>query len=1064
MFVRAVNGNCASWGVGKLIGRTGDECSVEYFDSPTAPTILVQIPVIDLKPAAIPEQTRVYYLNPSIGAWEIGRLLDDHGDVQIVQFPNKNTRHLNVIDIHVRWSKPIVDPTPFLASRINESPRFSDGRAAFTRSQVTQRGASLGMSAILSAAIDLESHQIEVVRQVLQDPVQRYLLADEVGLGKTIEAGLLIRQCFLDCGSKAKIVVVVPDALTEQWRTELIEKFYLDAALDRNVFVLPMSKSDKSRDLLQNADMLVVDEAHHLTRATDHPAIFNAIRTAALSAERLLLLSATPILHNEASFLAMLHLLDPDTYRLDDVDALKKRIAGRQELAEAVASLIPENALYLDYSIDVISNLFPDDVVLQNHVRRLREAIGTMPMEDDPELIEAIDRTRAHLSEIYRLDRRILRHRRRNVVGLTPDRAGADIFRYQSEDRAAFTRALDNWRFKEASDLDGRDDGAWTNHYQEFHRMLEKASEYAIPDPAAVDLSTPASIGSTISRGGIFDDRYRALSEALERLVSGRFKCVVFCSDVATADALAKRLRINLRRPVDRHDQTSDQWRQFNDDPDHCVLICDRTAEEGLNLQGGRKVVVHYDTPFNPNRVEQRLGRVDRYGSGQTVRSVVLVCEDDEFQVAWTEYLENALKVFHRSVASLQYLIDQTVRDLIPALFNSGTEALQDLTLRHAGDKGVVEQEFRAIDQQDALDALSTPSSDLVDRLSEVDGDWSQIAHDTTLWLERTLLFERLVAAGLDKKDHTAPFRYRFATGGSHTLIPLQTFMDACSDSVDLAPETRFSRVVKTFPNTFQRRTAISKVGRSQHTRLLRYGDPFLSGLSSITDADDRGRSFAMLRVDPSYKPSQSADVFLRFDFLVEANLEPLEAVLAKYGKAGSAAQSALRRRGDIALAPAFSSIWLDSTFAEVTNQSLRDVLQRPYQPTKGTSHYDINVNPYRWPRLERFGIDELTHWADFCSKSRAAAEAHLRANRDFIERLRLAERSAAEIDYRRLSQLETRSRRALTNDKNSLAFERDLAAAMIEGIKRPHIRLETIGAVFLTENSALADQLGGGS
>ena len=68
----------------------------------------------------------------------------------------------------------------------------------------------MGMSALLSSAIELEAHQVEVIRRVLQDPIQRYLLADEVGLGKTVEAGVLIRQCFLDGGANTQVVWLPP--------------------------------------------------------------------------------------------------------------------------------------------------------------------------------------------------------------------------------------------------------------------------------------------------------------------------------------------------------------------------------------------------------------------------------------------------------------------------------------------------------------------------------------------------------------------------------------------------------------------------------------------------------------------------------------------------------------------------------------------------------------------------------------------------------------------------------------------------------------------------------------
>lgn len=221
MFVRARDCEWSLLGTGKLIARRGEHCSVEYFDAPTSKPIVHNIEANLIDPITLPEQTRIYYFNDAPPAWEIGRLLDDHGDTQLVKFPNGQTRHLSVADVFVRWARPIEDPTPFLGGKINETPRFADGRSAIVRSLLNQRGASMGMSALLSSAIELEPHQIEVVRRILQDPVQRYLLADEVGLGKTIEAGILIRQCILDAAESAQVLIIVPEPLVPQWRSEL---------------------------------------------------------------------------------------------------------------------------------------------------------------------------------------------------------------------------------------------------------------------------------------------------------------------------------------------------------------------------------------------------------------------------------------------------------------------------------------------------------------------------------------------------------------------------------------------------------------------------------------------------------------------------------------------------------------------------------------------------------------------------------------------------------------------------------------------------------------------------
>ena len=354
MFVQSNGGQYASLGIGKLIARKGSICSVEYFDAPTAEPIIHQIEIGSIQRVTLAGQTRLYHFDEAMGTWEIGRLLDDHGDSQLVQFPNGKAKHLKVEAVFVRWARAIEDPTPFLANRINESPRFSDGRSAFVRSQTRQRAASMGMSALLASAIELEAHQVEVVRRILQDPVQRYMLADEVGLGKTIEAGVIIRQCILDTQQKCKILVIAPAALVDQWRRELANKFFLGRCLDQSLHIVALDDYDRIRALLPGATMLVVDEAQHLTgqKTGMGDRIYADIAAASRSIDRVLLLSATPALHNERGFLEMLHLLDPTVYRLDGEESFRRKVESRQALAEIVAGLTIENALYLDYTIE----------------------------------------------------------------------------------------------------------------------------------------------------------------------------------------------------------------------------------------------------------------------------------------------------------------------------------------------------------------------------------------------------------------------------------------------------------------------------------------------------------------------------------------------------------------------------------------------------------------------------------------------------------------------------------------------------------------------------------------
>lgn len=1071
MFVTAIAGDARHWGVGKLITKNGPDCTVEYFDTPMDEPLLHQCMAADIRSLTLPSQTRVYCYNPSTAVWEIGRLLDDHGDTQLVRFPNDTTRHLAVGSVYVRWDRPIVDPTRFLSAGITETPRFTDGRAPFMRSLLRQRAASLGMSALASSAIELESHQIEVVRRVLQDPIQRYLLADEVGLGKTIEAGVLIRQCILDDRDDAVVVILAPDALVSQWRAELTTKFFVGDLLDNTIIVAALSeRPERVRRHLAAATMLVIDEAHHLTTDTEAPeaALYSEVVAAAPAIDRVLLLSATPALHNERGFLRMLHLLDPAGYPLDGEDAFRKRIEERQALAEIVASLTPDNALYLDDTLDQLSEMFPDDVRLMSEAGRLRQIILTMPQEDDPDLITAIDLVRDHLSEVYRLHRRVLRHRRRNVAGLTPDRAGVEVIRYRSAASGAAAMASENWRFAEMVGQDATTIDAGS--LSASRHLAERQATYALSPASEPPAQAPRAraeyhetLTSTVESQRA-RDRIDELGIALRDRLTTKSQFIVFCSDPATADEIARSLKQSLDRPVDRHDPASEEWRAFGDDPTRTVLVCDRRAEEGLNLQGGEKTIVHYDLPWNPNRIEQRLGRADRYGSGASVKSLLLCCEDDVTELAWSRYVDEGLQVFDRSIASLQYLIEKTVHELPALLLTEGAEGLVDLLAQDGGDSGRIAREIRNINQQDALDALGSPPEDTLDALTDIDDEWRQIEADLGGWIQTTLMFGRNPEPpGEAPSGLGGAFRYRYLTGAQHTLLPLDAFFTHCEPAIDRDVRVSHSSDVSTTPYSYRRLSVLSRQGRSLGTRLLRYGDPLLTGLRSLAERDERGRSTAFWRHLPAYKGG-SPGLYFRFDFVVEADIAPAYDILELSNRLTPAAASSLKRRGDMALEPSFHTIWLDSERRIVSDAELLSALDAPYRVSASDQGgRDFNLNPRRWRALKTLGVDHLSDWGDLCSESRAAAEAALRSLPALNEELAVAARRAETLASGRLGLLQARA--ALTgqsesSDERDLRLESDLAAQLIDGIRTPKISLDAVCACFVSADLAVATAL----
>lgn len=1074
VFVRVRQHPRQSWGVGKVTETATAKCVVTWFDSPLTEPHSEYIPTVALERITLEPQSRVYWLDPTAGVWRVGRVLDADTEVALVRFPNAEDHRLPTDVLQVRWDRPVADPCAFLAERICESPAFAEARTGFARALIAQRGASGGMSGLISSVIALEPHQVEVIRRVLQDPVQRYLLADEVGLGKTIEAGVLIRQYVLDNPHGHRVLVLTPPALVVQWQRELRTRFLLGYLLGDSIRVLPLDAGpERLLEQVRWAAMVIIDEAHHLSR---DPTLYQTLRGAIAAAPRLLLLSATPVLHNERGFLEMLHLLDPDVFPLADEAAFRKRIQHRQGLAEAVAGLVPENLLQIEVYLDDLAVRFPDDAGLGSLMDPLRAIARALPDESDPALLDALAALRAHLTETYRLDRRILRNRRRDLSFLTPKRAGLTRIRYRCAATARLVQACEAWRTATAASVFGREA---SEEARGLARWCHQMVEALLSDPADVTDLAGSGVGGAPDAPELLaelaraarevqqsDERMQALLAAVREALAGRAKLVIFCSRPGVADAVAGFLTAALPQPVDRHlplvgDADQEQpWERFCSRPEHRVLVCDAAAEEGINLQGGAKVVIHYDLPLAPNRIEQRLGRTDRYGSADPIRSIALCCADDPYATAWADYLETGLGVFDRSIASLQYLIDDELRVLADALLCEGIDAPRALTARTAGPQGTAARELRRIEDQDALDALSVTEDGGLAELEAMDSDWREIAASLRSWLTDTLQVET-------ESDPPArgpgwfgydPFRFcfRYQDGGQRTLIPLRRILSVLVGLLDLEAPGASPKRLKTCWYSCRRPSTQAVGGIPEGLRLVRWGDELVDRIQQLMDLDDRGRAAAMWRLVPDHVPQTeaAADLYLRFDFIVETDIGQALRVAGESDEPGC--RAALTRRGDMALPPFYHRVWIDETQSPVVDPVLLARLDAPYlRATAAGPYRDWNLNWERWPLVEDRDLPVMGAWRQWLPRARQAAEAILHSERDMAQLCEQAVARAQWVDQRRFAQLRARVRGGVSADSNTtlalLEREERIARGLYAGMRAPRVTLGTVVAVFLS-------------
>lgn len=316
-----------------------------------------------------------------------------------------------------------------------------------------------GLRALLSSRIDLHAHQAYVAGRVLLDSSRRYLLADEVGLGKTIEAGVIISD-LLAQKPDARILILCPAALTQQWFCELYSKFggHIFTLLDVGGRTLSGKQIRKSicsttqatyniPDTLRAIpwDMIVVDEVHQLLAA---PAIYSFVQNLSKNSSSLLLLSAIPAQRREDDFFRLLALLDPDRY---DSESEQARIAFRS-LYEAQEDIGRRLRLF-SRRVEAMSVEDPtgEKIVefaprfLQIPVLESDERIGHLVASLKVGSLDLQDQASSllhYIADNYRINRRILRNRRqrlletghlvpvaRNIIALpyTPDPTEIDL-------------------------------------------------------------------------------------------------------------------------------------------------------------------------------------------------------------------------------------------------------------------------------------------------------------------------------------------------------------------------------------------------------------------------------------------------------------------------------------------------------------------------------------------------------------------------------------------------------------------------------------------------------------
>lgn len=594
------------------------------------------------------------------------------------------------------------------------------------------------MQAVFTSTIEPLPHQIRAVYQdMLPRQPLRYLLADDPGAGKTIMAGLLIKELMLR-GTIQRCLIVAPGSLVQQWQDELDEKFGLpfdiltrsdvDNARTGNPFterdlwiarVHQLSRSDELRAKVaeQPWDLVVIDEAHRLSahvfgNEVKKTQLYELGELLGERTRNLLLMTATPHNGKDEDFQLFMALLDADRFvgkprdgiRTGDVTDMMRRMVkekllhfdGTRLFPERIAETVEyplspmEASLYeavTDYVVHEMNRA--DQIAAEEGGNQRRNRVGFA--------LTVLQRRLASSPEaIYQSLRRRRRKLEERIAEERGARRRADLARQAQLNRIVDALTEDP---EALDDLDGAEQEAVEEEIVDDATTARTVAEL---ETEVDTLRKLEHLAEAVRRLGT-DRKWTELTGLLDsptmyREDGSRRKIIVFTEHRDTLTYLVTKLRTLLGRDeavvaisgsTGRDERRRIQVR-FAQDKECTILVATDAAGEGVNLQAAH-LLVNYDLPWNPNRIEQRFGRIHRIGQRDTC------------------YMWNLVAADTREGAVFRLLLDKLAvqRDALGGqVFNVlgkalSATALRDLlieAIRHSDDPAVKERITQVID------------------------------------------------------------------------------------------------------------------------------------------------------------------------------------------------------------------------------------------------------------------------------------------------------------------------------------------------------------------------------
>jgi superfamily II DNA or RNA helicase len=591
-----------------------------------------------------------------------------------------------------------ITPARFPDPKANEIGSFETARMLFDASRLSFRNAAGPFRCMGKLSFRPRSYQLVPLVMALKQDIVRLLIADDVGIGKTIEALIILKE-LIERGEVKKFAIICPPHLCEQWQQEIKDKLDIEAEIIRSstaakldrlipddqsifhhinfqVISIDYIKSDKRRGFFLNdcPKFVIIDEAHTCalpsgSSSKNQQQRYALLHDLAIKKDRhIVLLTATPHSGKDSEFTSLLGLLNPafnkivvenleqkDIKQLANYFIQRKRKNIKRWLTEDTS--FPERE-----SKEIGYSLTPDYQLFYNNLIRFARGISSVEtgnqqtkllrswaaialikgaMSSPPMAIEMLERRKEkiNLEEVI-------------VIPSIEENLFEDLENNTDLPRQDLLEKLD---FKQ-------------NEIKELQALQKEAQ---------------------LLKGELIDRKIETTIKIVKQWIKEGFDPIIFCHYIATAHYVASKLKNEF--PKNFHieaitSELADEQRkeriEIMGQSERRILIATDCLSEGINLQEHFTAVLHYDLPWNPNRIEQREGRVDRFGqTAPIIKSYILYGEDNAMDNFVLEVLIKKVREIQKSTGVSIVINDGNKSIMTEAakriLFNENTIGVQ---------------------------------------------------------------------------------------------------------------------------------------------------------------------------------------------------------------------------------------------------------------------------------------------------------------------------------------------------------------------------------------------------